>query len=82
MLIFFATSSDFPRFFNSSDISFCSFSIIFLSKSLISNDKGFYAAICIDSCLSNKSTLSEFSFETKETITANLDKLSFTIVCL
>ena len=42
---------------------------------------GFEAAICIDNCLPNVFTVSELSFVSKETITANFAKLSLTTVC-
>ena len=39
------------------------------------------AAMCIDNCFPNVFTVSESSFVSNETITANLAKLSFTTVC-
>ena len=59
----------------------CSFSIMDLSIKLDSNAKGFEAAMCIDNCFPKVLTVSELSFVSNETITANFAKLSLTIVC-
>ena len=59
----------------------CSFLII--SSSIFSefNAIGFDAAICIDNCLPNNSNLSFVSVVSNETITPNLDTLSFITEC-
>ena len=42
---------------------------------------GLEAAMCIDNCLANVLTLSDLSFVSNDTTTANLAILSFTTVC-
>ena len=53
------------------------------SSSIDSDDNanGLEAAICIDNCFPKVLTVSELSFVSNETITANFEILSFTTVC-
>ena len=55
--------------------------IIAWSIELDSKANGFDAAICIDNCLLKVLTISELSFVSNETITANFATLSLTTVC-